>query len=298
MSKHLKLRLRRARTRDRRKRRARHRPAAVGWRARQAANNKTGALTAGRHELALFAALYASYDAARWIWASRRSVARAHAHRVIEFERSLHIAVEASVQRALDSWVVSFVLSNIYLAAQLIVLPGALLWLYRRSPGVYRQLRNTVVAAWLISTPIFALYPVAPPRLAGVGIKDLVSHQAAVTLTGQSTMFYNPYAAVPSLHVGLAFAVGLAAAVVLRQRWAKALALLWGPIVTVAVIATGNHYLFDAATGLLLAAVSFAVTRGLSVCRVGARRGRRVVRPSRPATAIGRLRPEAASGEQ
>ena len=68
----------------------------------------------------------------------------------------------------------------------------------------------------LIATPIFALYPVAPPRLAGIGIEDVVSHQAAVALTGQSTMFYNPYAAVPSLHVGLAFAIGIAAAAATR----------------------------------------------------------------------------------
>jgi hypothetical protein len=32
-----------------------------------------------------------------------------------------------------------------HLAAQLLVLPGVLLWLDRRSPPVYRRLRNTVV---------------------------------------------------------------------------------------------------------------------------------------------------------
>jgi hypothetical protein len=51
----------------------------------------------------------------------------------------------------------------------------------------------------------------------------MVSHQAVVTLTGGATLFCNPYAAVPSLHVGLAFEVGI-----------------------------------DAATGLLVAAVAFA----------------------------------------
>ena len=78
---------------------------------------------------------------------------------------------------------------GIYLAAQLLVLPGALLWLYRRSPPVYRQLRNTVIGAWLLALPAFAVYPVAPPRLAGIGLKDTVSQQAAVALTGHSTLF-------------------------------------------------------------------------------------------------------------
>ena len=61
--------------------------------------------------------------------------------------------------------------ADIYLAVQLIVLPGSLIWLYRRSPQIYRQLRNTVAGAWLIGTPIFAPYPVAPPRLAGIGLR-------------------------------------------------------------------------------------------------------------------------------
>ncbi|HUA49203.1 MAG TPA: phosphatase PAP2 family protein, partial [Solirubrobacteraceae bacterium] len=236
MSKHLKLRLRYGRARRR----------------------------AGRREFAIFGAIYLLYDAARWAWAGHLSVAQAHARSVFALERSLHIAIEGSVQRALASGVTSFLLSNVYLAAQAVVLPAALIWLYRRSPGVYRQLRGTVVITWLIATPIFALYPVAPPRLSGIGIKDVVSHQAVVTLTGQSTLFYNPYAAVPSLHVGFSFAIGIAAAAALSRPWARALALLWGPLVTLAVVATGNHYLFDAGTGLLVASAAFAATRAVN----------------------------------
>ena len=217
----------------------------------------------GRRELLWFAAVYVLYDAARWAFASRLSVARAHAHWIIHLERSLHVAIEGSVQRALDSPVESWLLSNVYLTAQFLVLPGSLIWLYRRSPAVYRQLRNTVIATWLIATPIFALYPVAPPRLAGIGIADTVSHQATVALTGHSTMFYNPYAAVPSLHVGLAFAIGIAVSSALRARWARMLALLWGPLVTVAVIATGNHFVFDAAAGLLVTGTAFAGVRSI-----------------------------------
>jgi PAP2 superfamily len=82
--------------------------------------------------------------------------------------------------------VANWLRSNIYLAAQLAVLPLALVWLYHRSPAVYQRLRNTVIGAWLIAVPMFALYPVAPPTLAGIGIPDTVSHHAAVALTGRS----------------------------------------------------------------------------------------------------------------
>src|SRR4029453_15955231 len=122
-----------------------------------------------------------------------------------------------------------WLLSNVALAAQLAVVPGALFFLYRRSPAIYRRLRDTILATWMLSVPIFALFPVAPPRLAGIGMADTVSDQAAVALTGHSTVFYNPLAAVPSLHCGFAFAIGLALAAAGRKPWTRALLLTWGP---------------------------------------------------------------------
>ena len=79
-----------------------------------------------------------------------------------------------------------------------------------------------------------------------------------VSLSGHSTIFYNAFAAVPSLHVGFAFAISIALAIALPQRWAKALVLLWGPLVTLAVVATGNHFVFDAAAGLVVTSAGFA----------------------------------------
>jgi hypothetical protein len=215
--------------------------------------------TGWRTELALFGAAYLVYTMARWIFVGDLTEAREHARWIFELERDAGIAIEASVQRALDSGAASWLLSHLYLAAQLVVVPAALVWLYRRSAGAYRRLRDTVVATWLIAVPVFALFPVAPPRLAEIGLVDTVSTQAAVELTGRSTVFYNPLAAVPSLHVGFAFAVGLAVAGAVRSRWAKTIALLWGPVVSLSVVATGNHYVFDLAAGLLVTALGYAV---------------------------------------
>ena len=106
------------------------------------------------------------------------------------------MAVEGSVQRALDAPAVSWLLSNVYMAAQLVVLPGSLFALYRWARPVYRRLRATVLATWMIAVPIHGLWPVAPPRLAGIGIADTVSDQL-VSLSGHSTIFYNAFAAVP-----------------------------------------------------------------------------------------------------
>ena len=212
-------------------------------------------------ELRWFGLLYALYDGARWVFVGRLPEARNHAHAVIDLERSLHIAIEGSVQRAFSGGMFTWLLANIYLAAQLVVLPGTLIYLYRRAPRVYRPFSHTVALTWVASIPIFAAYPVAPPRLAGIGLRDTVSQQVGVALTGHSTLFYNPYAALPSLHVGLAFAISIALAAAAKRRAVKAAALLWGPIVTLAVIATGNHYVLDAVAGILLTSVSYLSVR-------------------------------------
>ena len=44
-------------------------------------------------------------------------------------------------------------------------------------------------------------------------------------MTGSSTIFYNPLAAVPSLHCGFAVAIGIALAAATRNRALKLIAL-------------------------------------------------------------------------
>src|SRR5918999_1525012 len=94
--------------------------------------------TGWRTELLLFGAAYLVYTAARWVFVGDLGEAREHARWIFELERDAGVAIEGSVQRALDSGIASWLLSHLYLAAQLGVVPGALLWLYRPSPGVYR----------------------------------------------------------------------------------------------------------------------------------------------------------------
>lgn len=232
----------------------------------------------GRVQLGLFVAAWAVYDLARWVYAGELGPATANAHRILDLEHSTGTAVEQSVQQALDAGWATWLLSNVYLAAQMAVVPAALVFLYRRSPAIYRGLRDTILATWMLSVPIFALFPCAPPRLAGIGMDDTVSDQAAVALTGHSTIFYNPLAAVPSLHCGFAFAIGIALAAAARTRWAKALALSWGPIVALAVVATGNHYVFDIAAGLLVSVAGYVV--GPTVSRWVAARSSVLSRPA------------------
>jgi membrane-associated phospholipid phosphatase len=209
-----------------------------------------------RSELLLFLAAYVLYNLGRGLAIGGEATAQANAEWIIRLERGA--GLERAVQHALSASWLAVPLSYVYLAAQFVVLPGALIWLYRRAPAIYRRLRNTVIATWALAVPVYVLFPVAPPRLAGIGIADTVSHQAAVSLTGRSTMLYNQLAAVPSLHVGFAVAVGTALAFAVRRPWAKVAVALWGPIVALTVVATGNHYLFDIAAGVGVTAAGLA----------------------------------------
>jgi PAP2 superfamily len=216
---------------------------------------------AGRTELSLFLSVYLVYNLARWLFVGDIETAREHARSIVALEQSVGLAIERPVQDALAFAAANWLLSYTHLTAQFVVLPGALIWHYRRAPGDYRRLRATIVATWLIAIPIFALFPVAPPRLADMGVIDTVSQQPAVALTGRSTIFYNPLAAVPSLHVGFAVALGVALARRLRSRWARASAVLWGPLVALAVVATGNHYVLDIGAALTATALGFMAGR-------------------------------------
>ena len=218
-----------------------------------------------RAQLLIYLSAYGAYSATRWIAAGDVPQAMEHARWIERLERSLHLSIEGSVQHALDGGTPIWVLNHLYLVAQFAVVPGALIYLYARSPAVYRTLRNTLFATWLIAVPIYALFPVAPPRLAGIGIIDTISDQSEASLNSHvATSFYNPFAAVPSLHSGFAFAVGIALAVAARRRWAKGLALLWGPAVALAVVATGNHFVVDVVAGLLVTGLGFLAGRLVS----------------------------------
>jgi len=215
-----------------------------------------------RAQVGIFLLAYLLYSAARWLTVGDLGAAKAHAAWILHLEDHLGIADEAAVQHALRGTWALWLLNHLYLAAQLIVVPAALVFVYRRSRPIYERLRNTILATWLVSIPVYALFPVAPPRLAGIGLVDTITSQTGFSMDSKlTTSFYNQLAAVPSLHVGFAVAVGVAVAASVRHPAARALALLWGPTIALAVVATGNHFVFDIAAGLLASAVGYAAGR-------------------------------------
>jgi hypothetical protein len=205
-----------------------------------------------RREALVFLAAYLVYELTRSLSTGSLRTAVGNAHRVMDVERATHVDIERAVQHAFlgTPWIRG--LDWLYLAAQSVALTIGIVLVYRRSRPVYRVLRGTVIATWMLALPVYALFPTAPPRLAGIGLADTVSAGTAFSLDSHaSTLFYNPYAAVPSLHCGFALAVGLAIAAATRGVM-RVVGCLWGPLVVLAVLATGNHFVLDVVAGVVL----------------------------------------------
>ena len=128
-----------------------------------------------RTQIGLFLFAYLVYSAARFVTIGDLSSAKDHADWIVGLKQSTGTAVEASVQQAFDGTWMLYILNHLYLIAQLGVIPAALIFLYRRSYQLYETLRNTILATWLISVPVYGLFPVAPPRLADIGITDTIA---------------------------------------------------------------------------------------------------------------------------
>ncbi|HWJ44854.1 MAG TPA: phosphatase PAP2 family protein, partial [Gaiellaceae bacterium] len=97
-------------------------------------------------------------------------------------------------------------------------------------------------------------------RLAHLGFVDTVSHNAKVNLSSDLLgSLYNPFAAVPSLHFGYAFLIGITLAAIARRPVLRVLAFAYPALVLFVIVATGNHFFFDAAAGAVAIAAGYII---------------------------------------
>src|SRR3954453_6485993 len=83
-------------------------------------------LTRGGAQVALFLLAYLVYSGARYFTIGDLGDATVNAHGIVRPEDHPHVGIESAVQTALTGTVVLWLLNHVYLAAQLVVLPGAL----------------------------------------------------------------------------------------------------------------------------------------------------------------------------
>jgi PAP2 superfamily protein len=215
----------------------------------------------GLVEVATLAGLYSVYEVVRGQGHASLAGAREHTDGIVALEQHLHLFGERAVQRAAH-WLPGLptLLGIAYIVLHFLGTAAFLIWLHRRHPERFPLVRNTFVGATAIALAIYILYPVAPPRLAGLGFVDTVSHNAKVNLSSDLLgSLYNPFAAVPSLHFGYALLVGVTIAMVARGRVARTIGWSYPIVMLIVIVGTGNHFFFDAAAGGLAIAVGYFV---------------------------------------
>ena len=213
-----------------------------------------------RTEAAAVLTLYGLYELVRGLVGADTAQADAHAHRLVALERSLHLFVESNLQRAVQTLPgLTSLLGVAYLTLHLTVTVGVLLWLHRRRPDSFPFVRTALLLASGLALVGFLVYPTAPPRLAGVGIADTVSGGHVDLNRGLVSAVYNPYAAVPSMHVGYALLVAVALLRDGRRLLVRAIGALYPPFVVLVIVATGNHFFLDAGAGALVAGIAAAL---------------------------------------
>ena len=216
-------------------------------------------------QVVLVTAAIVVYFTARGLTQANPTRALGNARDVVAFERWGHLYQEPTLQRlVLGHHGVIDVLNWIYIWGHWPVIVVVLLWLVHDHPERYRVLRNALFVSGCIGIVIFALFPVAPPRLAGLGLVDTVTAQSHAYRVLQPPSFVNQYAAIPSLHVGWNLLVGIFVARHARRPLLRALGVLTPVAMTAAVVLTANHYLIDAALGAMIALAGLAIVARLS----------------------------------
>jgi hypothetical protein len=226
------------------------------------------------------------YFAVRGLVDARDVDAIRNAERVIGVERSLGIFHELTLQQWIHHFDTLVTIMNwVYIWAHWPIVVGTLLWLILSRKQAYPQYRAAFLLSGVTGMVIFALFPVAPPRLMpDLTFIDTVTQRSHSYRVLQPTALTNPYAAMPSLHFGWNLLMGIAIARHATSRPGRAFGYAMPPMMFLSIILTGNHYFLDGVAGGALVLVSLwivmAVIQPLNQARMARARQPGGTRPS------------------
>jgi PAP2 superfamily len=216
------------------------------------------------HQLMLFAFADLCYETVRGIAEGNTALAFANGRSIADLERSLGLFFEPDFQ----SWVMNSRLlvdfaNFMYVNSHFVVTTCVLIWLYLRRNEHFYFVRNMFMVAMALALIGYVAMPTAPPRFfPELGIVDTISYYADIRHDSAFVaLFFNPYAAVPSMHVAFSLMLAVPLIALVRRNVFKVAWALYPPLVASVVIVTGNHWWFDAAVGAGVAGAAALVAR-------------------------------------
>jgi membrane-associated phospholipid phosphatase len=208
----------------------------------------------------LVALLVYAYFRIRNLTEGARDVAVDHARDLVAVEQHLGIDVEHAMQAPVTTWGSLEAFANwIYIWGHWPVIVATMVWLAWHHRVIFLRLRDAMLVSGALGLAVFVSYPVAPPRLAGLGLTDTVSEQSHAYRVLQPPAFVNQYAAMPSLHAGWDLLVGMAIFAAATSIALKVVGVAMPILMAFAVVATANHYVLDVVAGVALALVGHVV---------------------------------------
>lgn len=224
---------------------------------------KTGALVAN---LVGFLALFQAYKLVRRTFIVRAETLGFHpADQVISLQQRLHLFIEPDVQ--------SWAMRNEWLIRGLNWNYAGFMWAFCVCSGAaallapvrFRELRRVFLLSMAIALPWFAIYPLAPPRfMTEYGLVDTMRIHGPNYFSKNGMVAANQFAAMPSMHIGwTTIGAFMLAAAFPRRRIGAMLGGVIVALMTLTIVATGNHYLLDVVGGWIVVATSFAAARVL-----------------------------------
>lgn len=135
------------------------------------------------------------------------------------------------------------------------------------APARFRYLRRGFFISMLLVTPMYLIYPLAPPRFLAAHGWDFVDTMRVYGpnyFSKSGLVQANRYAAMPSMHVGWTTYVALCLSTLLPSaRWRIPFVLFMASLITYVVIVTGNHYWLDALIGWMFIGTAIAINRAI-----------------------------------
>ncbi len=211
-------------------------------------------------QIGLWIGAYYAYRLVRGFMDGQTAVAFDHARGIVGFERSVGLFFEPGLQHWVYnnlSWFTD-VTSWCYVNAHLLGTSTFIVWLYIARRESFPFVRNMFMIAMGLALVGYMIFPTAPPRyLPEWGFTDTVSNFVGTHTANTASVLYNPYAAVPSMHIAFALLIGIPGARLTRTRWLRPLWYAYPVLMTLVVLVTANHFWVDAALGAMVAGMSF-----------------------------------------
>jgi membrane-associated phospholipid phosphatase len=204
------------------------------------------------------------YFRIRNITEGSRDVAVENAQDVVDLERNLGIYVEEGLQEPfLTSNTLLGIANAVYVYGHWPVIVATMVWTAWRHRVVFLRLRDAMVVSGLLGMVVFVTWPLAPPRLANLGLVDTITQENTAYRVLQPTQFTNQFAAMPSLHAGWDLLVGIAIVTAASTTAVKLVGYAMPVLMTISVVVTANHYILDVVAGIALVLVGHAAALAL-----------------------------------